>query len=161
VAPADTAGWWAGEPVADDVAEGSRCAQAEEAEALQPLLLDPTDGEASRYALLWLAPEGDEDAVRVDVTDGLFDLFDVEAFVYVAPSDLDVAVELRWVADPGGRDRGVVASADEHGPGAMEQLNWAGTALIDDAGTYEIAVRAVQGGSCEVPVWVQVLVGGW
>jgi hypothetical protein len=157
----DSGGWWEEEPGVGGPSQGADCARAEEDEARQPLVLEATDGEAARYALLWLAPEGDEDALRVDVTDGLLDLFDVEAFVYVAPSDVDVAVELRWVADPEGRDRGVVASADEHGPGAMEQLNWPGTALIDDAGTYEIAVRAVQGGSCEVPVWVQVLVGGW
>ena len=102
---ADTAGWWLEEPGAAEVPEGPSCAQAELAEAQQPVLLAPTDGEASRYSLLWLAPEGDEDALRVEVSDGLFDLFDVEAFVYVAASDLDVAIELRWVADPDGGSR--------------------------------------------------------
>ena len=160
-APSDTAGWWTASAEDLPAADPPDCAAADAAEADGTLDWGSVDGEASRYATMWLSPVGDVDAVRVAVTDGLFDVFDIEAFVYQAPPDVDVAIELRWLADPDGNDRGVVVTADANGPGGLEQINWAGNAFSDDSGTYEVVVRAVSGSACDVPVWVQVLLGGW
>ncbi len=157
----DSAGWWEADAEPEPPPPAEDCAAAEAAEDAGTEDWGAIDGEASRYTSMWLTPVGDADAVTVTVTDGLFDIFDIEAFVYQAPPDVDVAIELRWVADTDGVDRGVVATANDNGPGALEQLNWAGTAFSDDSGTYEIVVRAVSGSACDVPVWVQVLLGGW
>jgi hypothetical protein len=157
----DTAGWWSATSDTAEPPPAEDCAAATAAEEAGPVQLDPVDGAASHYALVWLSPEGDADTLRVDVTDGLFNIFDVEAFVYQVPPDMDVALELRWVADLDGVDRGIVATADAHGLGDVEQLNWPGTPFVDDSGTYEVVVWSLSGGACDTPVWVQVLVGGW
>ena len=132
---------------------------------LEPNDADPADlgdlGEAGERVLLGTAfPQGDVDGYRFSVEDGVFSVFDVEAWLYDVPPDVDVALELTWTRDSDGAARGVVATVDEAGPGGDEHLNWAGTALEDDSGSYTLRLITT-GQSCSQSYLLQVLVGSW
>lgn len=118
-------------------------------------------GEAGERVLVATAfPQGDVDAYTFTVEDGVLSVFDVEAWLYDVPAGVDVALELTWTADGEGAARGVVATADEAGPGGDEFLDWTGTALDDDSGRYTLRV-VTTGETCARSYLLQVLVGSW
>ena len=132
---------------------------------LEPNDGDPADlgdlGEAGERVLLGTAfPQGDVDGYSFSVEDGVLSVFDVEAWLYDVPPAIDVALELTWTRDSDGAARGVVATIDEAGPGGDEHLDWPGTALDDDSGSYTLRVITT-GQSCSQSYLLQVLVGSW
>ncbi len=145
----------------DDDCDGAIDEDAGDPEGDEPTALGrlPDEGEVLLYPSLF--PAGDTDRWRFRVNDGLLSLFDIEVYLYQPAWAGDYALELRWVEDPSGRDRGVVASADDTGPGGVEHLEWAGVGGQDDSGLYELTVTVAEGASCQAPVVIQLLVGGW
>lgn len=139
---------------ADDSAPGDN---------LEPNDVDAVDlgdlGVAGERVLLGTAfPQGDVDSYSFFVEDGALDVFDVEAWLYDVPPEVDVALELSWAVD--GVAQGVVATADDAGPGGDEHLDWAGEPLDDDSGRYTLRV-VTTGESCAQTYLLQVLVGSW
>jgi hypothetical protein len=116
------------------------------------------EGEA--FAQGFLFPDSDVDRFRFRVVDADFAWFSVEAWLYDVPEDADYALELGWVEDLSGNDRGLVAQADDGGPGGYEILEWGGVVGQDNSGVYELAIRAERGSGCAFPYRLQVLSGG-
>lgn len=117
------------------------------------------EGEAT-----WLGTfhaDGDADVFRFHVADADDAIFDVEAWVYDVPPEVDVALVLTWDEDSGGVARGVVAEADDLGVGGDEFLDFPGSAGRDDSGTYTLRVEARSGSACAPSYLLQVLVGSW
>lgn len=111
------------------------------------------------FGYLW--DPDDVDGYAFSVEDSSWSWFSVEAWLYDVPPDADIALELRWVEDMDGQDQGVVAYADDGGPGEDEVLDWGGSAGTDDGGRYELWLRSSGGGSCEVPYTLEMAFGGW
>lgn len=132
---------------------------------------EPNDAEASwlgalveddpqlLFGYVW-EPE-DVDGYAFSVEDSSWSWFSVEAWLYDVPPDADIALELRWVEDVDGQDQGVVAYADDGGPGEDEVLDWGGSAGTDDGGRYELWLTSSGGGSCAVPYTLEMAFGGW
>jgi hypothetical protein len=123
--------------------------------------LGALEEDASHLVYGYLSPASDVDRFRVRVEDDDFSWFSLEAWLYGVPADADYALELRWVKDPDGVDRGIVAAADEVGDGGYEDLDWGGEPGEDDGGTYEIVVRSTSGSACEAPYTLELILGQW
>ena len=107
----------------------------------------------------WIFPEGDEDRYRFEVEDGSWSWFSITAQLADLPRDLDIRLALYWVRDPDGADQGMVAYADDGGPGDTEELYYGGDTFYDDSGTYELRVYAAEGATCDDPFTVHILTG--
>lgn len=77
------------------------------------------------------------------------------------PASADYALEIRWVEDGVGQDRGVVAIADASGEGGYEVADWGGDPTEDVSGLYEISVWSIAGSGCASPYTLELILGEW
>lgn len=117
--------------------------------------------DASVVVVGYLFGEDDEDGFAVNVEDSPWTWFSVEAWLYGVPADADYAIEMRWVEDLDGVDRGVVATADEAGAGGDEVADWPGLVGEDNSGRYEVWVTSTDGAACATAYTLEIVVGGW
>ncbi len=117
--------------------------------------------EEHRLVLGYLFGEDDVDRYEVEVIDDDWTWFSLEAWIYGVPEDADYALEIWWVEDESGQDRGMVASADEVGDGGYEVADWGGDVWEDVSGSYEIRVLSTRGAGCRAPYELELILGEW
>lgn len=132
---------------------------------------EPNDAQASdlggleeeEHRLVFGNVFGDADVDRFDVRvdDDDWTWFSLEAWLYGVPADADYALEIRWVEDGDGQDRGIVATADASGDGGYEVADWGGDATEDVSGRYEISVWSTSGSGCASPYTLELILGEW
>ena len=109
----------------------------------------------------YIFEDTDVDRFQVRVVDEDWTWFSLEAWLYGVPADADYALEIRWVEDGDGVDRGVVASADETGDGGYEVADWGGDAVEEVSGLYEVSVRSLGGSGCAAPYTLELILAEW
>jgi len=108
-----------------------------------------------------LFPHTDVDTFDFYVEDTVTGWFDIEVWLYQVPDDADYWLEMYWVEDSSGDDRGLVQTADANGVGGFEVINYGGVTGRDDSGWYRIVIQSQSGASCSSPYQLQFLIGGW
>lgn len=108
-----------------------------------------------------LFPQSDIDTFDFYVEDTVTGWFDIEVWLYQVPEDADYSLELYWVEDASGDDRGLVQTADATGWGGIETINYGGVTGRDDSGWYRVVIQSNGGASCVAPYQLQFLIGGW
>jgi hypothetical protein len=108
-----------------------------------------------------LFPETDVDSFEFYVEDEFTGYFDIEVWLYQVPMDADYRMELYWIEDSDGDDRGLVQAVDDHGAGGFEEINYGGLGGRDDSGWYRVVIESNGGASCISPYQLQFLIGGW
>jgi hypothetical protein len=125
-----------------------------------PYLGDLTDTDFA-FGDGFLFPEGDRDIYTFEITDGWFDNFHIQVFIYQVDADVDVTLQLTHLGASGVPADGVVATVDATGLGGWEELNYEGGDFgSDSSGTYTLEVIANQGAACRTPYVLQIG-GGW
>jgi len=109
----------------------------------------------------YLFPDTDVDSFDFYVEDTATGWFDIEVWLYQVPADADYRLELHWVEDSDGDNRGLVQSADTNGGGGFEEINYGGKTGRDDSGWYRIIIESNYGSACAAPYQLQFLIGGW
>jgi len=115
--------------------------------------------EVFTYPMLF--PQTDIDSFDFYVEDEVTGWFDIEVWLYQVPSDADYRLDLYWIEDANGTDRGHVLSSDDNGLGGFEYINHGGSTGRDDSGWYRITIQSNHGASCIAPYQRQFLIGGW
>lgn len=123
--------------------------------------LGDLEEESHRLVFGYIFEEADVDRFQVRVVDDDWTWFSLEAWLYGVPADADYAIEIRWVLDGDGVDRGIVASADENGDGGYEVADWGGDPTEDVSGLYEVSVLSRRGAGCASPYTLELILGEW
>ena len=108
-----------------------------------------------------LFPQTDTDTFDFYVEDTATGWFDIEVWLYQVPDDADYWLELYWVEDAAGDDRGLVQIADENALGGFEVINYGGVTGRNDSGWYRVVIQSNAGATCATPYQLQFLIGGW
>ena len=159
-------------PEADDACDGrdDDC-DGEVDEAFDGDEWEPNDDDATdlgdleeedhRLVFGYIFEEADVDRFQVRVVDDDWTWFSLEAWLYGVPADADYALDIRWVEDGDGVDRGIVASADENGDGGYEVAGSGGDPTEDVSGLYEVSVLSRGGAGCASPYTLELILGEW
>ncbi len=105
------------------------------------------------------APD-DEDIFLFYVSDGWLDWFDIVLDLSVVPPGVDLGMELYLVDDVDHTYVGLVGSVDDGGEGEPEYLDYDGSYIDDDTGTYEVVIYANTGFDCDDAYVLTVSGGG-
>ena len=101
----------------------------------------------------------DEDRFLFFVEDGYIDWFDIVLDLSGVPQGVDLALELYLVDDVDHNYVGLVASADDGGPGDAEYIDYDGSYWGDDTGMYEVLIYSESGYDCD-DAYVIIVSGG-
>ena len=98
-----------------------------------------------------LYPEYDTDTFRFTIRDGLFGWFFIDALIDTVSTRADVSLSLVRLREGEWGIYEEVVEVNEAGAGEAEFVSYAGRALWDDSGTYQLVVQTVSGADCEAP----------
>jgi len=114
------------------------------------------EGQMQVYGYLF--DTSDVDRFEIEVEEDTFGWFSVEVWLYGTPENAVYEVELYYTE---GGTPVLLGSDQATGRGSLGFIDFGGNFGVDDSGSYEVVVRAVEGSGCAAPYTVHVLLGSF